>query len=511
MYAQEALALITFGYGLAFYSMGIALYVESGRASELSLARSIRLLASFGLLHGIHAWLQLPYLNTHMPPLLAGINVALLIASFLALLVFGESLVKRAQSDNPLTWHLTLAAVTWYTLSTILVQILFAFESDEWLIAAEALARYVLGIPAAILACVGLLRQRQAFQSRQLAHFANDLTLAAAALALYGILGQLFVPEVDLFPASTINEAFFQATFGVPINLLRAILATMVAIFMIHVLRALEVDSQQKLRAIKDAHEEREALSQTQLANLNEELKQAHAATQRLLAEVQARDARRGVMLQHITAAQETERQRIARELHDDTGQALTGLAMGLRGVNASLGRQGDGIPQLAQLENIATTALGSLRLLINDLRPPQLDDMGMVAAIRWLINRLQERSSLQIELQVHGDAYALSSEVETTIFRIVQEALNNTVKHAHAQQVWVILHFAAYFCVCIRDDGIGFDVEQALNTDSERTAWGLLGIHERAQLINAHLTVESQHGQGTTLTVAIEEKEDGA
>jgi signal transduction histidine kinase len=507
---DEALIAIYFFYGLAFYSMGLALLVESGRASELSLARSIRLLAGFGLLHGSHEWLDMlarglvTYYDHPFPAWAGWLRVSVLVTSFLALLIFGESLLKRKRGNYAFAWRLTISAIAWYTVSAIIIQVIYNLDDTEWLTAADVLARYVIGIPGAILACIALLQQRAAFREGEMARFAQDLTLAAIALGLYGVVGQLFTQESKLFPSTTLNSAFFQETFGFPIQLFRGLLAGVVTYFMIHVLRALEVENRQKLDAIREAQRAAEERSHEELTRLNSELQAANEETARLLQEVQSRDARRGVLLKHITAAQESERRRIARELHDDTGQALTALAMGLRGTIGLVEKTNDEriVRYLSDLEAIANTTLGSLRILINDLRPPQLDDMGLVAAIRWLVGRINERGTVAVTLDVYGDPLTLPQEVETTLFRIVQEGLNNIIKHAQAAHAWVKLDFQDGLTLTVQDDGIGFSPESVFNQDLARKSWGLLGMQERANLIDAQLTFASELHQGTTLTI---------
>ena len=211
----------------------------------------------------------------------------------------------------------------------------------------------------------------------------------------------------------------------------------------------------------------------------------------------------RGELLQRITTAQENERKRIARELHDGTGQALTGLALGLRGLAVQMGKTSDSLTKrLGVLEAMATDSLGELHHLINDMRPPQLDDIGLVAALRWLTERFEDRDKPSLKLEIIGDGYTLPSEVETTLFRIAQEGLTNAIKHAHANHIWITLNFEDGPSLCIRDDGVGFDTKTPTNPSRVRTAWGIVGMQERSNLINATFTVDSKIGEGTSFTV---------
>ncbi len=510
----EALIIIFFFYGLAFYSMGLALFVESGRASELGFARSMRFLAGFGILHGIHEWLDMTEQGVmvyHQQPIytwLMWFRLAILVTSFLALLLFGEQLLMQANASPMPAWHLTVGAGTWYVVSCIVVRVSYQLNDASWLQACDVLARYVLGITSGVLACWALWRQRRIFRERGMALFVRDLTIAALALALYGVIGQFFTQPSTIFPSTFINSDLFQNLFGFPIQLFRAVMAAIVAISMIRVLQALEVESQQRLASIEHKQLETETQSREALARLNAELQDANRETARLLQEVQRRDAVRGELLQRITTAQESERQRIARELHDGTGQALTGLALGLRGLSSQTNLNCQEVAlRLATLETMATGSLGELRHLINDLRPPQLDDMGLAAALRWLVDRFhQESETPQLKLEVQGAAHPLPSEVETTLFRIAQEGLNNAVHHAQANHIWVTLNYDDGVSLTVRDDGRGFDPAAAMSPSKNRTSWGLIGMQERSTLINAALTLDSVPGAGTTFTVHLNE-----
>ncbi|MCI0477162.1 MAG: sensor histidine kinase, partial [Anaerolineales bacterium] len=205
-------------------------------------------------------------------------------------------------------------------------------------------------------------------------------------------------------------------------------------------------------------------------------------------------------------AAQEEERKRIARELHDETGQLLTALAVGLGGVEQTI--EQDPVRaqyQIAELKNMTMAAIDSLRQFVSDLRPSVLDDLGLVSALRWLAEQSAERAQLQIDFQVVGVKRRLASQIETVLFRIAQEGLNNIGRHARATRAVVRLEFAeAKVLLSVEDDGCGFAVEQILGAQPQRRAWGLLGVQERIQLVGGTFNVESELGRGTRLMVEI-------
>lgn len=517
-FGDETIIVIFFFYGLAFYSLGLALLVESGRASELGFARSMRLLAGFGLLHGFHEWFDMTehaltlYYDHPVPTEWVWLRLGVLASSFVALLAFGEQLLVRERYGNSPNWYRTTGAIGLFAIASIGVQIVYRLDDVAWAQAVDVLTRYTLGILGTVLTCFALWEQRVTFQKRGMRRFVFDLDLAVIAFFLYGVVGQIFNGESVFFPSNIINSTLFRATLGFPIQLFRSAMAAIVAFSMIRVLRVLEVENEERLNAIQQAKVDAERRSREELLQLNRELQAANAETARLLDEVQRRDELRGELLQRITNAQESERKRIARELHDGTGQALTGLALGLRGIvnMIDINDECDGVSlrqdQLRELEAMATTSLGELRGLIDDLRPPQLDDMGLVAALRWQVDKFVQRTGIQADVTVIGKPEALPSEVETTLFRIVQEGLTNIAKHAHADRVKVTLNFEDGLELSVWDNGIGFDSSAVFESHSPRTAWGLLGMQERASLINALLTFDSMPGQGTTLTVRLHE-----
>jgi signal transduction histidine kinase len=207
-----------------------------------------------------------------------------------------------------------------------------------------------------------------------------------------------------------------------------------------------------------------------------------------------------------VVTAQEAERKRVARELHDGTGQTLTALGLGL----AAAADRIDSDPvavrrQLVDMKQMNAQVLQEVHNVIADLRPSILDNLGLVPALRGHISAFESRTGIQAQLIVQGKSTRLQSEVETTIFRIVQESLTNVVRHAAARSVLVQVVFGTEGIeLSIQDDGRGFDVARALGGEDGRAAWGLLGIHERASLVGGTADLISTPGQGATVRVSI-------
>jgi signal transduction histidine kinase len=209
--------------------------------------------------------------------------------------------------------------------------------------------------------------------------------------------------------------------------------------------------------------------------------------------------------LQHLSRqfvrAQEDERRRLARELHDEIGQALTAAQLNLQAL-LSL-RDPTELP--ARLEDsleLIEGLLQQVRALSLDLRPSMLDDLGLAPALRWYLSRQAERAGFEAQFLAEPSEMRCASEIETACFRIAQETLTNIVRHAQAQLVSVELRQSdGELRLVIRDDGVGFDVGAARGRAARGASLGLLGMRERALLIGGQVTIESAPGQGATVS----------
>lgn len=225
----------------------------------------------------------------------------------------------------------------------------------------------------------------------------------------------------------------------------------------------------------------------------------------RLWAEVQRKKVLREQLLQRIISVQEEERKRIARELHDDTGQVLTALII-------QLGAAGEALPAgaerargiLEQVRSALRDALQGIRQLISDLRPTLLDDLGLVPALRRYLESTGSVHGLRLRLQADQLPPRLPPHLETALFRIVQEGVTNAVKHAEASAVNVTLALDDGHVVArVMDNGRGFDVN-ALAAGQPRPGFGLLGVQERVSLLGGTLVARSAPDLGTELTARI-------
>lgn len=697
---EHNLVVIYFFYGLAFFSMGLAIWLSSSRfrTSEFRLAGALLFLAGFGIVHGLQEWFDMFQLldergGTNIPEwlLLPEVRLVHLVVSFLLLVFFGIKLLfanrRVADSGNRLALIGAGAFLALWIASAALTLLVYRPERLEMIAAADVLARYTLGITGALIAAWAIWLEQRNFKARGMARFGRALLGAAVALLLYGLIGQLFVRPSFIFPSTMINSALFLDLFGFPVQVFRAVLAILMAAFIIRALNAFEIENQERLTEAvgQRAAAQREALRVQQQARadteqLNRQLQAAvqdlallfnvsrqmaatldrstllkdavpllvgmlpqvsagmltlrrgpdqpldivsvvecndpaapvaerkqqglqlaeftiatgrpswmvdHAvepledmepetqpgpdegasnlsalattstaagghtmampltargqvigslvfctlydatpfslrdvALARAVAdqlsvaienatlydEVQQSGKLRGELLHRVVSAQEAERQRIARELHDGTGQTLTALGLGLAAAADRLDRDPSAVRrQLIDMKQMNAQVLQEVHNVIADLRPSVLDNLGLVPALRGHVSAFESRTGIQTQLIVQGKATRLKPEVETTIFRIVQESLTNVVRHAAARSVLVQVVFGdTGVQLSVHDDGHGFDVARALAGEDGRAAWGLLGIQERASLVGGAAELVSAPGQGTTVRVSI-------
>ena len=674
---------VFFLYGLAFFVLGLALALAYRRTSEFKFARAVPFLAAFGILHGIHEWYemfqQIAFLTSgHIPT--TGeelIRLVLLTVSFIMLLAFGLSLLSN-RNDRSLSIYLPVVGIfSVWIVGVLIVTLVFRPSVEELIGLADVLARYSLGVPAALIGTWALMVQQRTFREHDMPQFGRYLVWCAMALFLYGVVGQVFVRQSLLFPSMVINGRLFLDWFGIPVQLFRGVMASILAFYMVRALKAFEVESQRRLDEAQlarldiqaEALESERRISQD-MERLNEELwlaarelsllldlsnllatpmgledrlqsvlqkivqslnfpevglimlirretdtlhvivssgfansnqeesrqynlarklgercvaskmamcrhldgqvleflvEEAVAQQQcrqyesptlmislpltvqqqvigslvlvqpktgerrlpydefklmvgvsqqlglsienaRLYQEAQKREKLLADLLHQVVEAQEAERKRIARELHDATGQSLTAINLGLRGIENVLADSSPTlVGQFKELKSFGINALDELRQIIADLRPSQLDDLGLVPALQWYVGEFQKRYSIPVDLIVEGDQVRLPSEYEIVLFRIAQEALMNIAKHAGASQAVVTVHtYSGQICVMIEDDGCGFDPAAVLDDEIPLTGWGLLGIRERTLLLGGHYEIDSEPGGGTFIRVSI-------
>lgn len=472
---------IYFIYGLAFFSMGLLVAVEGGRASDVRLRRALPPLAGFGIVHAAHEWMEMYVLMGHPVTALEvtimwGIQLATLAFSFISLAAFGSFLLAETEVTRRLILLIPIG------LEAVWVFGLYHFRGEYtgkilWDVA-DTWTRYTLAIPSSLLTAIGLVVQQRAFRRSGLIRFGRDALWAAITFAWYGLLGQFITKATPIFPSNVVNQQTFFDLFGFPIQLFRAVTAVAAALFVIRFLRAFQVETERKIAELQAAR----------------------------LEESQQREILRGELFRRVVAAQESERQRIARDLHDETGQSLTAIGMGLRGLSGKLSaRNKEAFGTLHKLESLTADSLQELERLISDLRPSHLDDLGLSAALRWYAGKIQEHSTISVRVDIVGEEHDLDDAMKITIFRIIQESLNNIIKHSEASHVNIYLRFEEKNVrINVRDNGIGFDLDHIKQKNTSRPSLGLAGMEERAALLGGTVIVQSRPGYGTEVEALI-------
>ncbi len=474
----------TFLHGLALFCLGLAVALEAQRApSELPFARPTTLLAVFGVLIAAQIWTRMILDQSGLPPVdrptalrLDMFQLLLQATGFNALLAFALRMVFLDRLRSLAQFRFALLLFTSWIGFSLGVGLLFrdvlaTASLEKNLIWMDHWIRYSLAVPGGLLSGYALARQAHRLPAQQ-APFARYLRLSAALLVLYGSFGQVVVPHSPLFPATLLDEGLFHEVFKVPLEAVQTILALSLAICLIVVLKIFELERQIALETAQ---------------------RRAHDATLR-------QEALRRDMLRHTVDAQEEERRRIARELHDETGQLLTALSLGLENL---LRVPADQVPDAVEdLRRLTNSATDELHRLVADLRPSQLDHLGLAAALRALAQQTRKCAGVRIELSFSGRRRRLPPEFELAIFRIVQEAVTNVVRHAQVNSAQVWLEYTDEgILVSISDDGVGYapaGFQYNQEQQSGSAHWGLLGIKERVTLLGGVLTIESVPGQGT-------------
>ena len=211
--------------------------------------------------------------------------------------------------------------------------------------------------------------------------------------------------------------------------------------------------------------------------------------------------------LREITRAQEEERKRIARELHDDTAQDLVVLSRKLDSFVASAVNRlsVEDVSYVEKLRQQTEHILDGVHRFSQDLRPSVLDDLGLVPALEWLTPDLTNHFGIAIALEVLGSVHRFPPEIELILFRIAQEALRNVWKHSEASKAWVTVEFGDDKTVLtVKDNGRGFELPERIEDLAVAGKLGLVGMQERAQLTGGRLTLQSEPGKGTTVIVEV-------
>jgi PAS domain S-box-containing protein len=253
-------------------------------------------------------------------------------------------------------------------------------------------------------------------------------------------------------------------------------------------------ERQQAQEALQHSHDELEERVKKRTGDLEVE------ASQHQQAKVQTEN-----YLKRLVTAQEDERKRIARDLHDQIGQQITALRLKVGSLKARCDEQPGLCEEIAELENLIQRLDNDVDFLVWELRPANLHQLGLVSALANYVGEWSQTFLTPAEFHFIGDEQQrFAPEVETNLYRIVQEALNNTAKHAHARKAEVLLEYRQEETrLLVEDDGVGFDI-QSIGIRKDGKGLGLIGIKERGQMIGGEVEIESSPGKGVTIIVRL-------
>jgi len=476
---SETLLIVYFAYGLSFFSMGLVLALESARTSSIELGRLLKPLALFGLLHGVNEWLEVFVIQSkmnevHLPVSISWFQLGLLTTSFIALAAYGIQAFRTLRDYfNPLTYFgiitLPIYAIV-ITVDVILSHTKGNFSAE---LMVGALVRYLLAVPSAALATIGLNAGATRAQANKRIPLNVYLNWAAVGFAIYSVT-QLFVPTIPTFFASRISAEGFYALTGIPIQAVRTIVGIVITISMFASMNFLEKERQDEQLTVQKMRME----VMEQQEQLRKEL------------------------LRNTILTQEEERARIARELHDEMAQTLTAFTLDLGTLQHALPNESGAHLLLDRLQNLSRQMSQDMYQMVYMLRPPHLDELGLIAALKYSIERDFQSRGLNVKMVVNGDPARVAPSIETVLFRIAQEALTNVLRHANTREVSLNLEYEPNkVSLKISDHGTGFDTNQ--NFTAPR-GWGLAGIKERTESVGGKLQVQSGLHQGTAIEVEI-------
>lgn len=453
-FIQQNRSIIQFAYGLSFFVVGLAIALQSRSSSRLELARSLAWLAAFGIIHSLYTWGELfapvneAYLSPRGALVLHEIHLFLLAGSFLCLLQFGVALLRPLGRGQWITW----AAVTWFALYVIFALGILPRQFNDpmaWHATADALARYTMGFPGGLLAAYSLREQTyRHIAPLNAPHIVSMLRYTGITLALFAVVAGLIPPPVSFFPGTVVNDVTFEKATGVPVLVLLSLLGLVLVFTVSRAMEIFQVETQQHI----------------------EEMEQ-----------------------QQILAA---ERDRIGRELHDGTMQTvytaglLVDSARKLAEPDSPVGNR------LSQAVMVLDEAITDMRRQLSELRNFPVS-VPLAAALEQIAGDPRFRSLVDIDLQVDVDPEIQLPPRDTgNLLAIINEALSNVIRHAHARRVSIRLGEEDHsFRLAIEDDGSGLP-------EQRREGHGLRNMQERARLLGGALSITNRDGRGTLVSL---------
>lgn len=448
--------IVLFVYGLTFFVMGLAVFLQSRRHSRLRLARDLYWLAAFGVLHGIYEWgamfipIQAAYSPQIFIDLLQTFQMLLLALSFVCLLMFGAVTLERRY---PWLKKLVLLAALLWCIGFWLA--FYFLPVDSWQTLSNIWARYLLGLPGSLLAAYGLRYQAKTnVAPLKIGHIYQTLRFAGGALLAYAFFGGAVVPPMDFFPANFLNYPLFDHSLGIPVQVLRSLTGLILAITIIRALEIFEIELDLLLEQME------------------------------------------------VERIQATERERIGQEIHDGAIQGVYSASLILESMEPHVADNPDAQRRLKQAKSVLNAVNTDLRSYMVSLRTVSPVD-PLIPSLQTLIANPRFQGLLDIELQSEGEPVLKPMQIHH-VLAIVQESLSNTLRHARASKARITVRQNGNLIVRVEDNGRGFSPEAA------HAGYGLRSIRDRVRLLGGKLDIDSAHGKGTKLTITLSEEKSG-
>jgi signal transduction histidine kinase len=454
--------ILYFVYGQVFFILGLVTALQWQRRSRLELAHSLPWLAAFGIAHGFNEWgyifipLQATFLPDSVVRVLILAHLLLLAVSFFFLFQFGVELLLPLVPRQ--RWLRAVpAAVLFLWACVVLLRWALVRDPLNVLMAiGDGWSRYLLCLPGAVLAHLGLLRQARQVRQMDLPHIDRYLAGAAVAFSVYAFFGGLTVPKAPLFPANLLNYDLLMRTVHIPAQAFRSLCGLAMAIFTVRSLEVFQVE------------------------------------TDRLIEEMER---------QHLLTA---DRERIGRELHDGIIQNIYAAGLSLEHAQHLVAENpGQAGQQIGAVMDGLNQTIHDIRNYIFDLQAAE-QTRELETVLENLVHDLRLDTLLEVDLEVVGlRCCNPNPQLTAHLTQIAREALSNVVQHANATQVVVGLHYLGdQTRLVVADNGEGMQVPDIEGQGQE--SYGISNMRTRARLIGGELALESKPGQGTRVVVTV-------
>lgn len=468
---QFNLLPLYFVYGLSFYTMGIAIALQYRSYSSIRLANSLSLLAAFALLHGFSEWgsvfmpVKVPDFGNFPLWKLVAIQRMLQSVSYFFLFFFGVKLISDSRRQNFFWWVTlpTIAFLGWLVYFARFIPLVGINEQMEWLVQSEYWSRYLLAFPAGVFTAYGLYLQTSEVRKINDESVLRNLRLAVVAFGFFAMFSGLVVPH-EIGPLSRfINSDVFRRLTGLPIEIFRtatALLATW---------------SITSMLAIFDLEKQRQVSESRRLE------------------------------------AVYRERERFARDLHDDVIQSIYGVGLNLQTTVPMMENdQMKAARQVASAVKRLNKVIHALRAYIHGLETQKVDQ-DLKTLLTDMVTQFRDKTGLRIGLNVQVPLFSDirpavgAKDWRQQLQQIIREALNNVVRHARASKAEVEIEVEGdYLVVSVQDNGRGLFSESSAPAGTENTHLGLRNMRARAALLGGEMEIYSRPGQGTRLVINI-------